>query len=594
MKKLFSFILIISMMLGTVAYAADLTDINKTHWAYNDIQLGIEKGFFSCYPDGSFKPERNLTRAEAIKVITEFLGRTVAKPTESEFTDLDINSWYAPYIHVSDFLFPEKWIDEKLIKADKPITREEAVYALITAMRYDYKKADADLSLLKGFKDKEKIGFGLEPYMALALEFGVVSGYQDNTLRPDANITRGEFAALMSRVSKQNDILNARREQVLDYMSKNAGVLWKSDKDFDYVLQSGITPEEASKSKVLHIKKDRIYRGVIYSYASGDISSFLDYSIGQDENGVHTISGLDWQDVSTAGGSSSRTALIGNDCGGAAQLALGSIGHDIAVSGVTKLSPNLGYPRVGKYKSSLDYNRATLLFCYENGEDVMYKAYSQLKKGDLMCWVSSVDWSSHVRMVADVKVVYDENGKIDPEKSLIICHDQTKGNLQNELTYYDEKLGCDVYYIGEYNSTKFSFKENYNKGYIPTTVKILIDPSPIPKAEVTDSLKEHNIDNLFKGTINSNWMIDKAQIEISDSSGNVVQKSSIAPVRTPEPQYGYIFKITMSKFNTTTEQGLINGKIDVSLLPKGEYNCKVKIRLVSDEEFTVREFNFQR
>ena len=89
-------------------------------------------------------------------------------------------------------------------------------------------------------------------------------------------------------------------------------------------------------------------------------------------------------------------------------------------------------------------------------------------------------------------------------------------------------------------------------------------------------------------------MIDKAQIEISDSSGNVVQKSSIAPVRTPEPQYGYIFEINMSKFKTTTEPGLIDGKIDISALPVGEYNCKVKIRLVSDEEFTVREFKFQR
>jgi len=140
----------------------------------------------------------------------------------------------------------------------------------------------------------------------------------------------------------------------------------------------------------------------------------------------------------------------------------------------------------------------------------------------------------------------------------------------------------------------FSFKENYNKGYIPTTVKILIDPSPIPEAEVTDSIEEPNIDNLFTGTINSNWMIDKAQIEISDSSGKIVQKSSIAPVRTPEPQYGYIFKITMSKFKSTTEPGLIKGKIDLDSLAKGEYTCKVKIRLVSDEEFIVRDFKFQR
>lgn len=594
MKKIFVFLLGVSMMLGVTVFAnaTVFEDMEKTHWAYNDIQSGIEKGLFSGYPDGTFRPESNVTRAEAIKVITTLLGRTTAKPTESTFTDLDVNKWYAPYVNVSEFYFPEKWIDEKLIKADTPITREETVYALVTVMQYDYKLAQADLSLVKAFSDKEKIGFGLDGYMALALEFGIISGYQDNTLRPQANITRGEFATLVSRVSKLKEITDSRRAQVVDYMTKNAGLLWKSDKDFTYVLRSNITPEEETvQSKLLHIKKDRIYRGVIYSYAAGDISSFLDYSIGQDENGVHTISGIDWQDVSTSGGSAVRTARLGNDCGAAVQLALGSIGHDVAISGVIKLTPYSGYPRVGKYKSPLDYNRSTLAYCKQNGEEVMYNAYSQLNSGDMLCKVTDT-WSAHVRMVVDVKVVYDENGKIDPEKSIIASHDQTPSNLRSELSYYDEKVGSDVYYIGHYNNTSFTFKQYYNNGYIPTTAKILIDPSPIEKATVKDSLSEHNIQNLFEGTIQSNWMIDKAQIEITDSKGNCVQKSSILPIRSTEIQYLNSFKIEMSRFNTTKEPGLIDGKINISALPKGGYTCKVTIRLVSDEEFTVRNFKF--
>ncbi|MBR5156484.1 MAG: S-layer homology domain-containing protein [Clostridia bacterium] len=600
MRKIVSFMVVLGMIFNVTAFANsfNFSDILESHWAYEDIKFGIEKGFFSGYPDGSFKPESSVTRAEAIKVITTFLERQTARPTESIFMDLDVNEWYAPYINVSDFYFPEKWIDEKLIKADTPITREETVYALVTAMQYDYKLERADLSLLKAFSDKEKIGFGLEGYMALALEFGIISGYQDNTLRPDANVTRGELAAIISIVSKLKEITDSRRDQVVDYMSKNAGVLWKSDKDFTYVLQSDKSPEEVTdESKLIHIKKDRIYRGVIYSYAGGDISSFLDYSVGQDENGVHTISGIDWQDVSTAGGSSARTARLGNDCGAAVCLALGSIGHDVSISGVTKITPYLGYPRVGKYISPLDYNHSTPLYCEENGEDVMYKAYSQLKKGDLLCRVDD-SWSSHVRMVTDVRVIYDENGKIDPEKSLIVCHDQTKNNVKQEIKYFDENIGSDVYVIGYYNNTDltdnamFSFKEQCKRGYLPTTAKILVDPSPIQKAEVKDTLSEHNIENLFKGTIQSNWMIDKAQIEIIDSDGSLVQISSILPERSPETQYYASFIIKMSRFKSTTNLGLIDGKIDISALSAGEYTCKVKIRLVSDEEFTVREFKF--
>ncbi len=567
-------------------------DVTKDHWAYNDIMSGVEKGFFGGYPDGTFKPDGNVTRAETIKVLTSFLGRTIAKPNESIYTDLDVNAWYAPYVNVSNFMIPEKWKDEKLFKADTPVTREEVIYSLIVALQYDYKIGDADLSLLRGFSDKEKIGFGLESYMALALEFGILSGNSDNTIKPDANITRAEFATLMARAAANKAITDARREQVLNYMTNEMTLLWTSDEDFTYALDSsGIAPEQLPDSvKKIEIKKGNVYRGVPYSYAAGDINSFLDYSYEKDENGVYKLSGLTWQDFSTEGGSVVRTARLGNDCGASIQLAYGSIGLKMSsIGGVTKLTPNHGYPRVGKYKAPEDYNFMMTEQCAENGEEVMYEAYTQLQPGDVVLKVDR-NWSSHVRMVKEVKVVYDENGKIDPEKSIVIAHDQIKDHVMKTEKYFDEKLGKDVYVIGGYN-IEYTFKKLF-KGWCPTTIEGLINPAPIEEAKVTDSLTEHNIDNIFEGKITSNWIISNAKIEIKDKEGKVVQYASILPVRNPEIAYGDSYKIDMNRFKTA-EDGLIEGKIDTSLLKAGDYHCTLTIRLVSGEEFVVRDYDFK-
>lgn len=594
-SKILCFILALSLVFSFVAYGEaneiKFTDVNSEYWAYNDVMSGVLNGFFSGYTDGSFKPMGNVTRAEAVKVLATFTNRQLTTPKESIFNDMDVNAWYAPYVHVSGYLLPEKWADEKLFKADAPITREEVIYMMITAMQFDYKKAEADLSLLKAFTDKEKIGFGLEPYMALALEFNVVSGYSDNTIRPDANITRGEFAALMARINGMKEITDKRRDDVFAYMESEMTLLWKSDKDFSYSLSSlELPPEELPEGAIIfNIVKDRVYQGVPYSYAAGDKKAFLDYSVNQDEKGIYTISGLEWYDLSTAGGSVVRTGRIGNDCGASVQLAYASIGHDVGISGVVKLTPSYGYPRVGKYKAPHTINFMMTEYCAENGEDVMYEAYTQLQKGDMLIKVDR-NWSSHVRMVKEVKVVYDENGKIDPEKSVVIAHDQTKDHIKKEEKYYNEELGCDVYVIGGYN-IEYTFKKLY-KGWCPTTAEILINPAPIPEATVSDSLTEYTEKSLFEGKITSNRVIDTAKMEIKDKNGKVVQKAIILPVRNSENHYNDSFTIKMTNF-TTEHQGLIEGKVDASLLEAGDYHCTLTIRLVSGEEFVVRDYDFK-
>lgn len=43
-------------------------DVSSGHWGRKEIEDAVNRGFFSGYPDGTFGPDSNLTRAEAAKV----------------------------------------------------------------------------------------------------------------------------------------------------------------------------------------------------------------------------------------------------------------------------------------------------------------------------------------------------------------------------------------------------------------------------------------------------------------------------------------------------------------------------------------------
>lgn len=75
------------------------TDLDESHWAYNEVLALVNTGLVEGYEDSSFKPENNITRAETMTVINKLLGR---RPVDSyvkslgfnPFNDLEIDKWY--------------------------------------------------------------------------------------------------------------------------------------------------------------------------------------------------------------------------------------------------------------------------------------------------------------------------------------------------------------------------------------------------------------------------------------------------------------------------------------------------------------------
>ena len=69
--------------------ACSFTDVAKTHWAFDEISLADHLGWITGYPDDTFRPSRNITRAEAMTLINRVLERAV----EEDHMHRDMVKW---------------------------------------------------------------------------------------------------------------------------------------------------------------------------------------------------------------------------------------------------------------------------------------------------------------------------------------------------------------------------------------------------------------------------------------------------------------------------------------------------------------------
>ena len=58
------------------AFAAEPMEDISGHWAEEQIQDFVDNGYIKGYPDGSFKPDNNITRAEFMTIANNAFGYT--------------------------------------------------------------------------------------------------------------------------------------------------------------------------------------------------------------------------------------------------------------------------------------------------------------------------------------------------------------------------------------------------------------------------------------------------------------------------------------------------------------------------------------
>lgn len=201
MKKLISVILAVAMLLSVsiAPLAADkeypqkFWDLPKDHWAFNEVAELVERGVIAGYDDGSFKPDNTVTRAEWAKIMVLAAG-VQTTDNSVRFSDMG-GHWANPYVNAAS-QYLASYADGSF-RPDQAAVREDVTVSLVKLKGYDVN--DVDYSYLNRFTDVNSISNDLKKYVAVAIENELISGFEDNTFRGQATLTRAEAATLLWR-----------------------------------------------------------------------------------------------------------------------------------------------------------------------------------------------------------------------------------------------------------------------------------------------------------------------------------------------------------------------------------------------------------
>ena len=176
----------ISPVVASAVFDPDETGVSAV------LETAKHNAFMQGYTDGSFRPGRNISRAEVAVIFSRLLKDHPAKVVDPHYEDVPENAWYKDAVDELSTLGVIRGVgDGTNFAPNAPITRAQFV---AMAVRF----TDATVAG-RTFSDVPA-GYWAEAYIRTAAYYGWVTGFEDGTFGPTRNITRAQAAAIFNRM----------------------------------------------------------------------------------------------------------------------------------------------------------------------------------------------------------------------------------------------------------------------------------------------------------------------------------------------------------------------------------------------------------
>jgi len=200
------FLLIFSLLTPGLALPSQSTAATPTdvagHWAYTYIARGIQLGFISGYPDGTFLPDKPVSRAEFAKMMNAALGNNGT--ASANFKDVPSSEWF--YNDVTKAV-AATYVDgygDGTFLPNKAISRQEAA-VMIARIVPSY----GVTSNLSAYKDGSKTADWATEYMKKIVGKAYLGAYDDGLLHPEDNLTRAQTAKIICSILDTENIVKS-------------------------------------------------------------------------------------------------------------------------------------------------------------------------------------------------------------------------------------------------------------------------------------------------------------------------------------------------------------------------------------------------
>lgn len=206
-KKNLVYALVFAGILSFSNPAVSAISDTGSHWAAARIYKWVNNGIINGYPDGTFRPDSTITRAEFASMISKLFKYT--DTTAADFSDVSQTAWYSETVAKAYNAGIIEGFNGKF-NPDSKITRQEAAIILAKAFELEPQKDNSS----DYFNDSGKISSWSKDYINVIVSNGYMSGRPGNVLAPADNITRAEAVTLIDKIS--GEYINNRGEYTRD------------------------------------------------------------------------------------------------------------------------------------------------------------------------------------------------------------------------------------------------------------------------------------------------------------------------------------------------------------------------------------------
>ena len=170
---------------------AGFPDMNG-HWAYEAVKNLAAKNIINGFPNGTFMPEKSVTRAEFSKMIC--LAKNISlSGSDVSFSDVADSNWYSPYVKALSGNNIVNGFSDGTFRPDDNISRQDAaviVWRIIKNSNTESKTV---------FSDESEIADYAKEAVSKLGGLGIINGY-NGYFNPGNNITRAEAAKILNSI----------------------------------------------------------------------------------------------------------------------------------------------------------------------------------------------------------------------------------------------------------------------------------------------------------------------------------------------------------------------------------------------------------
>lgn len=208
------------------------SDTEPTHHHFFSITQLFHDGVINGYSDGTFQADKEVSRAEALKIILEGSKISTPQPRSNPFQDVPKNEWFAKYVHAAK----QQGVisgdgNSNLFSPSRGVNKAEAVKMILKVNNIS----------VRNNTDLEE---WYEPYFETALSQGIIK----NTQSPQYQLTRGDIVSLMYRVQYGAPPLQPNNTLIPQFSNGEIAFLFSGSQTKNITLQQGNTTQSFTLS----------------------------------------------------------------------------------------------------------------------------------------------------------------------------------------------------------------------------------------------------------------------------------------------------------------------------------------------------------